>query len=131
MSAFDRTDKHILLVDTDPFSLSGAHHLLRWDSVSVTSCGSMEEAVSAIERRGYALVLIGRGLSNSEAGMSFGLYARERRPGTEVVLISDSAAEAICRPHHPDFSRCSLTPDGIKELYLKIGNRGAPPTDGT
>lgn len=119
----DRTEQHILFVDTEPFSLSGVHHLLRCDGFSVTTCSSMEEAVNAIERREYALVLIGKRLSSSDDGPKFGRYARERRPGTNVVLINDSAAESLRRTHNPDFFRCSMTFDNIQELYLKIMNK--------
>lgn len=114
-----------MFVDTEPFSLSGVYHLLRCDGVSVTTCGSMEEAVNAIERRAYALVLIGRSLSGSDDGVKFGLYARERRPGTDVVLMGDSAAETLPRCHDLDFFRCSMTLDGIRDLYLKIMSKGS------
>ena len=124
MNSNDRTEKHLLFVDTEPFSLSGVYHLLRCDGVSVTVCSSMEEAVNAIERQAYALVLVGRRLSSSEDGARFGLYARERRPGTDVVLIGNSEAETRQRRHNLEFFRCSLTLDGIQDLHRMIMNKG-------
>ena len=120
MNTSERTDKRILIVDTEHFALSGLYRQLRRDGIAVTACDTMEEAVRAVESQAHDLVLIGGGPGDNEDVIKFGMHVRETRPETHVILLTEAAPAKIRRKHGLDVYRFSMKPGGMQGLYEKL-----------
>ncbi|MDA8168159.1 MAG: response regulator [Nitrospiraceae bacterium] len=82
--------KRILIIDDEETILLSLSHLLRSDSVSVTACGSVEEAAEALSRDNFDLVIADIRLSGVYGieGVQMLEYIKDTSPGTSVIVMT-------------------------------------------
>ncbi|HEX5052010.1 MAG TPA: HD domain-containing phosphohydrolase [Planctomycetota bacterium] len=98
--------QRVLLVDDEPDALLALCRILESAGFHVVCASSLCQAVEAMRREHFHLVLTDLYLGDSELGYQITQVARERRPHTPVVLLTgrpsfDNAQEAM-RSHVAD-----------------------------
>ena len=82
--------KHLLLVDDEPTILMAFKKLLQNPEISVDTAENIEYAKELVDERIYDAVIADLRLSGfaGEEGLEIIRYVKERRPETEVILIT-------------------------------------------
>jgi DNA-binding NtrC family response regulator len=82
--------KHLLLVDDEPTILMAFKKLLQNPEMSVDTAENIEYAKELVDERAYDAVIADLRLSGfaGEEGLEIIRYVKERRPETQVILIT-------------------------------------------
>ena len=89
----------LLLVDDDPHVLASMADWLRDQGYATDTAGSLAQAIAAVDRKAYDLVLADIRLGDGD-GFEVLAHCRRNHPGTTVIMITgygtvESAVEAI------------------------------------